>query len=305
MNSPASQPKLWRRAAVLGRCTALWGATLVLALTAFGQPRQRVVPSFTVPGVLNREEGEAALAAFRQYRFDGDFALRARLRETRRGQPDRYLDAFLWGGQRGDQTRIAMLIFTSQDPEIKPLALMWHNGSLPSVWLAGDNGHKARPIGSESMHLPLPGLGFLTPFEIGLPFVQWREWVYEGPLRSRGRPAHRFLLLPPAGETAAGAPEAVRLTLDADFHALLRAELLGEGGRLVRSLRLGSLKKIEGRWLIRQLDYVDAGAGGRWRLEIDSAALGLTLPESAWEAERWTDRPSFWETLSWRELPND
>ena len=74
-------------------------------------------------------------------------------------------------------------------------------------------------------------------------FLYWTDFVYEGVARVRGRPAHSFLLYPPA-DVAAARPEltGVRVLLDTQFQQLVQAEQLGAKGASVKTSRSSTSK---------------------------------------------------------------
>lgn len=63
--------------------------------------------------------------------------------------------------------------------------------------------------------------------------------------------------------------------LDAEFNALLGADLLDAGGEAIKTFRIAEIKRLGDDWLVRAIDYRDIRTGNRTRMTIHSAAIDL------------------------------
>jgi hypothetical protein len=157
------------------------------------------------------------------------------------------------------------------------------NGPQPAIWSWQAGAAGTRRLGLAEQFAPLAQTD-LTPFDLQMPFLFWSDFTFEGVARLRGRPAHRFLFLPPA-EVAAANPAltGVRVSLDSQFHALVETELIGEGGRVLKSVSLLELKKTQEQWIMKTIDLRDEATRNKTRFTFTGAALGLSLAPALFE----------------------
>ena len=85
-----------------------------------------------------------------------------------------------------------------------------------------------------------------------LSFRWWPGGRVTGEEDIRGRPCHVVEVPAPAGPP--GQYAAVRLWIDGQLHMLLQAEGLDAGGKQVRILWVKSFKKINDRWMLKDLE---------------------------------------------------
>jgi len=124
----------------------------------------------------------------------------------------------------------------------------------------------------------------LTPFDLQMPFLYWNDFVFEGVARLRGRPAHVFLMYPPA-EITARQPglTGVRVYLDTQFNALVQAEQIGADNRLLKSITILDLKKVDEQWIAKSTDVRDEETRNKTRIAVTGAAVGLDLLTALFE----------------------
>lgn len=70
----------------------------------------------------------------------------------------------------------------------------------------------------------------------------------------------------------------MRVYLDPQYHALVQAEQLGEGERVLKSFRVVSLRKIGENWIVRSVELRDEATRNKTRFFVTAAALGLIFP---------------------------
>ena len=130
---------------------------------------------------------------------------------------------------------------------------------------------------------PLAGTD-LTIFELQTPFFYWTDFVYEGLTRVRGRPAHSFVLYPPADFGAAQPGlSGVRILVDSQFQALVQAELLGAKGLVEKTISILDLKKVGEHWIPKSIDFRNNLTRGKTRFTVTAAGLDLDLSAAVFE----------------------
>ena len=185
---------------------------------------------------------------------------------------------------RGEEkTIVGQLIGTRTDHgpltrlTIGPDSWLVQSGPQPSSWRSQAGGTPELLTAAQTID-PLAGTD-LSLFELQMPFLYWSDFVYEGLVRIRGRPAHSFVLYPPK-DLAAARPEltGVRAYLDTQFPSLVQAELLGPNGSVAKIITILDLKKVGERWIPKSIDFRNDITHNKTRFNVRAAALDLTLP---------------------------
>jgi hypothetical protein len=179
----------------------------------------------------------------------------------------------MWGArnERGPVSRVIL-----QPGEIgAERRLLIQNGPQSALWAwPGANG-QVSALGATALFATLAGTD-LTAFDLQMPFIYWNDFVFEGVAPVRGRPAHVFLLYPPA-DIAAQKPElsGVRVFIDTQFGALVQAQQIGDGNQTIKTITVLDLKKIDSQWIVKTIEVRDDGTRNKTQFEITGAALGL------------------------------
>jgi hypothetical protein len=260
---------------VAGGAIAL-AAFLVAATGAAAQPRYRPPAQYLQLGQPDQEEGRKILEEFRQRGIAGDYYLEFELRVMPRRGPEQVRRGQV-RGTRGADGPVSRVSVRSGDAASE-VRLLVRSGAHPALWRwpAAQEG-TPQPLDLGAMFEPVAGTD-LTAFDLQMPFLYWPDFTYEGLARMLGRPAHQFLLCPPP-EMAARRPEltGVRVYLDTQYGALVRAELIGPEGRTVKTVSLGGVKKIGEQWIVKTVDLRDEATRNKTRFTVTAAALDLHL----------------------------
>ena len=230
----------------------------------------RPEPHYVAGHAPDQAEGSRVLGQFRQAGITGTYWLRFELRVLPRKGDERVVQGELFGspGPAGPLTRIS----------VEDHRWLIQGGPPASAWQS-DTGGAARPVSAAATLQPVAGTD-LTIFDLQMPFLQWADFVYEGLAEVRSRPAHQFLLYPPA-ELGAARPEltGVRVYLDTVYQTLVQAEWLGPKGTAERSITLLDLKKVGDQWIPKSIDVRNLVTREKTRLQVTAAALNLHLPD--------------------------
>lgn len=228
----------------------------------------RPAPAYVGGNKADQTDGARILGDFRQAGIAGTHWLSFELRVMPRKGAEQLLEGELFG-THGPQGPLARLRLTDGHWLIL-------SGPAPAAWTAADS--SVRPATTAETLLPLANTDF-TLFDLQMPFLHWPDFDYEGLAKVRSRPAHRFLLYPPADFTVVSPGlSAVRVFIDTQFQALVQVEQLGPDGRPAKSMTLIDLKKVDGQWLVKSLDLRNHLTRDKTRLTFKAVALDLTLP---------------------------
>ncbi len=275
---PASRrTKLTRQASLLA-CLVVFCATLLPTEAEAQSRRYRPPARYFQFGQPNQDEGRTILEAFRQQGIAGDYFLEFDLRVLpRRGQTRVVTGGRLWGSRNdeGPISRVELPSVGNADPR----RMLVQNGPRGCIWTSGDEragvATEAGALDPAALFEPLAGTG-LTSFDLQMPYLYWGDFVFEGMAPVRGRPAHVFLMYPP-DEIAALKPElaGVRVFLDTQFGALVQSQQIGAEERVLKTLSVLDLKKIDDQWMVKTIDLRDETTRDKTQFIVTGAALGL------------------------------
>lgn len=267
--------------------------TAVAASAAWATPRPE--PKF-LGGKPDQAEGAQVLATFRTVGIQGAYWLKFELRVMPRTGDERTLDGEMFGtqGPDGPLTRLAVDDPSNKDGSHLQLHLL-EGGASPEAWewSQGQRGVIPTKLEYDQLLVPVHGTD-LTPFDLLMPFLQWKDFIYEGVANVRGRPAHTFLLYPPAPlqmpATMNGpAPAAVRVFLDTQFSAMTQAEWVGSDGKALKTVTVLDLKKVDEQWIVKSIDLRNHQTRAKTRLAVLAVALDLALPAETFLPKRLSD----------------
>ena len=231
-------------------------------------------------GQADQAEGARILGQFQQAGIAGSYWLTFELRVMPRKGDEHTVSGQLLGGRNagGPVTRLTLPGAGGVASEQRWLI---QSGLPPAAWhWSGATGRTDELTAAETFQ-PIAGTD-LTPFDLQMPFLYWTDFVYEGVAKVRGRPAHSFVLYPPAGLVGVRPGlTGVRVLLDSEFQAFLQAELLGAKGVTEKTITILDLKKVGEQWLPKSIDLRNNLTRDKTRLTFTSAALDLALPGGA------------------------
>ena len=239
--------------------------------------RYRPPPAYVSGGTADQKEGAQILREFRAAGIAGSYWLAFELRVMPRKGPGRVISGQLLGSRNatGPVSRLTLPAAGALAGEQRWLI---QSGPEAATWTWSAGTSRTDALAPADSFQPIVGTD-LTPFDLQMPYLYWPDFVYEGVAKVRGRPAHSFVLYPPA-ELAAARPElsGVRVLLDTQFQALVQAELLGAKGAAVKSLTVLDLKKAGEQWMLKSVDLRNHQTRDKTRFVVTGAALNLALP---------------------------
>lgn len=275
-------PQCRSRAGV--KLPALLAGALLLGLPLAGQPRAREVDRLPQ---LSAEESRERLDQFRRARLPGDYLLDFELRHLPRVGEEKLFTGYLagtWAGE-GARLRVALEPLGETDGG-QSLGLLLQNGPEGFILRSAGREPAEAVAGAAQFESLYPDLTY-SAFDLQMPYLYWPEFRYDGAERVKGRPAQLFTFLPPEAIRAAR-PElqAVRAAIDDDYLALLRVDYLGVEGEVFKSLQVLNFKKVDGTWMIKAIDLIDARAREKTRFRVRSAAVNLQLEPAVFSPEQ-------------------
>jgi len=274
-----------RTPSLLRGALALLGVAFLVG-SALGQG-YAPVPDYSQVGLPDAAAGRALLARWRSMNGEAiylEFDLHAL---PRRGD-ERVFRGRLWSGRndRGPITRIAL---TGADGRERHFLVQ--SGPDARVWRS-DEKSGAKPDSPGLMDPLIPGTE-ITGFDLQMPFFYWPEPKLLSMSRIRGRPSYVFLFHPPA-EFAARYPElaAVRAYLDAEYDAPVQFELIGPDGQVAKTWSLLDLKRVEGKWMVKEVDVRNEATRDKTRFIATGVVFGIHPSAALFDPIRLATLPS-------------
>ncbi len=163
-----------------------------------------------------------------------------------------------WGA---DPARFHYRVLDDEGGVQRELALQMRPGGRPA------------PIGGTGGQVDLDSViasTDLTWADLSLSFLWWRGGRIVGTDRVRGRDCYLVDVPAPEWGLDATGYSRVRLWIDQSLHMLLRADGFDEADKQVRSLWVRSLKKTDGRWMIKDMEVQGYPSVHRTQVRIHS-----------------------------------
>ena len=269
------------------RAFFIFAALGVTRLAAGTAPSSNQAPApYLQFGQPDQEEGKQALAVFRRAGIPGEYFLEFDLRVMPRRGDERVLRGRLWGSrnEQGAVTRIAV----TGDGKLERRLLI-QNGEDAKVWCVDVGASSSTTRMVDGFEPLLPGVE-LTAFELQMPYIYWPDATLERLVRVRSRPSHVFFFRPPVA-WAAQHPDVsgVRAYLDTQFNVPVQTEVIGQDGKVLRTLSLVDLKKVGEQYIPKTIDLRNDRTRDKVRFQVTGAALDLKLAPAVFSPAQLTE----------------
>ncbi len=229
------------------------------------------------------------LESFRAQGLQGDYSFKFLLEHLpRRGKTMRY-EGTLWGSwnENGPVSRFAIDSGVADRGSVPAAAREWivQNGRQQQIWAREGMHATFEPIDVTALMEPLFEGVLYRPFDLLMPFIYWDDYEYEGSKAIGTRLTHQFLMKPPEGLDLPQI-DAVRLSLDSEYRALMRIEILDTSGEVLTRFEVESFKKVQGQYIVKRITLGEQASGDRTRFRVTGAVLDLELPVQIFDAEK-------------------
>lgn len=159
--------------------------------------------------------------------------------------------------------------------DLERLTVVRRPGSNPHLTYAAGDPLETQPAPSMSAAIQRTDIHWM---DLTLSFLWWPGGVLTGTETIRGRPCHIVEVGNPHAGAGTGDQAsycaAARLWIDERLLMLLQAELLDANRRPIRRLWVDSFKKIDNRWMIKDMEVEAEPATHRTKLTIREALAG-------------------------------
>jgi len=267
------------------RCSLLFIA-LLLAVSPVVSWAQRSADDNLRSRTMERLDEAKAAEMIRLFRLQHpaeNFCFQFQLEhKPRRGRTVRY-EGILFGSRNrfGPVTRVKLFrekLGEASPVGLSPIEIIVQNGLAPRVWVRNQVADDFVLIEDARLFEPIFEGVLYTPFDLQMPFVFWNDYTYEGPSRVLSRIGQKFRLLPPEGSLAfRNDVEAVRVSIDDTYYALLRAEVLGTDDKVRSQFTVRGIKKVDEHYIVKEVELKNVATKDATSFKVKAARLGLLL----------------------------
>ena len=169
-----------------------------------------------------------------------------------------------WGAS---PPRAEVTFFAPESTNILERVVMTRDGSQTELTLF--SGPEMRVSKPPSLVACVGGTD-LTWLDLTMDFLWWRDVRMDGEGRTKGRMCDIIIATPPSPIPGCSG---MRLWIDRNLGFLMQAEQLDHQGEPVRRMWVQSVKKMNERWMIRDMEVEMMGSGHRTRLYVDRLIL--------------------------------
>lgn len=214
-----------------------------------GQFKFREPPSRQTPTSLQRTNYESLLDDFRNNRAIGRFSLQGELTHRPSKAASVTFDFLMQGNWLSAMEFTALSLRPVSGDGLPVLREVTITGK--SVILSSPDQPSAASI--DNLNTPVLDGFPVQWFDILMPWLRWPDVSYIGPERYLGRPAHRFQFNNPNPDD--GDIHYVRVSIDEDFAALLKADFFNPDGEVKKRLRIGGFRKFDDVWMVSEMTW--------------------------------------------------
>ena len=240
---------------------------------------------------LDEEDAARLLDCFKAQRPAENFCFLFQLEhKPRRGRTVRY-EGVLYGSWNSEGPISRLELFPNKigddvSETLSPIEMIVQNGPSPKVWMRRQRSGAFTLIDDSSLLEPIFEGVLYTPFDLQMPFIFWNKYVYESPSRVLSRIGHEFLMFSPEGSLARrGGVNAVRISIDDTYCALLRAEVLQDDKKVRSRFTVRGIKKIQGCYIVKEVELKNLFTKDATNFKVKAASLGLKFTASMFDPE--------------------
>lgn len=239
--------------------------------------------SLVAQGVRNRDsqkvypltptEAAQRWAEFSRQRPAQDYCFAFTLEHRPRRGESEFFNGLIWGTAGDVSTANTRISLQAKNGCKRTEFLILGNSGKPEIYKFAEN--KVEKLSFSDWLKPLDSGVIYTPFDILMPFKVWQN-SYAGAGRE-GRAVHYYDLVKPESFTGADISK-IRVALSREFNAPFQTQYFDKDGEISRVLSLGSVKKFDEKWIVKELEMLDKKSRDKDIIKIVSAKFLTSFP---------------------------
>lgn len=226
---------------------------------------------------LTQSEAADMWNAFRRAKIAGSYAMRFTLTHSPRKGENIECDGEIFGTERGGKTLTRIRLKKAGDADCADFILS-NSPQSQKVWRKNADGKFEEIPESEWLKPLLDGTVF-SPFDLLMPYINWTP-KYAGAGRI-GQAVHFFELETP--KEFAATIDKVDIAITREFNSPAQTRVFAKGG--AKTVSLGSVKKVDGLWIMLELSARDEASRDKDKLRFRAAKFRADLPSSVFDPE--------------------
>ena len=238
---------------------------LIFLPSLFAQNIRR--PKFDTGIDLSQEAAMERWTQFASSRLGGDYCMRFEIKHRpRKGEEIKYV-GYMLGAQRGATVFTRVSVAPASRPKNTSDFILKNSPSGSDVWKF--SGDKFKKLSQKDWTIPMSEGLLYSPFDLLMPYKFWQP-TYTGADRV-GQPVHTYRLSSPDLPT-----RVVLVALTRDFNAPAQIQIYNSDVKTTTA-QLGSVKRIDGLWIMREASVKDEISKDKDVLKITEAKFRLML----------------------------
>lgn len=236
---------------------------------------------------INAEEGKEIIEDLRLLRLRGDYVFYFDLENLPRRGPKSKYEGVVLGTWNPDGPLTRAIIWEPGRRDNPLLQIIAQSGPDPKVWVWRADTNTVTELTESQYFEPLLPGNHYTAFDLLMPFIFWEDYTYEGSKRVKGSPMHQFVMHPPQSIRNAN-PEigGAMISVDTRFKYVTKAELLDPAGEELQTIEIQDLAKVDGQYIIKQIDFMDEISRDKSRFLVVAAAVDMWVEPEIFDPER-------------------
>ncbi len=221
---------------------------------------------------LSPEAAQECWREFSSAKIAADYCMAFKLTHIPRKAKETVYKGVIYGAASGDKAFTRLRVYNPEKNSEICDFIMELSPNDSKVWKS--EGGKFIEIDKKDWAKPI-GEGLIySPVEILMPYKFWKA-QYEGPGRI-GQAVHFFTLTPPGNESVNGISK-VRIALTREFNSPAQMEFFDENGNLSKTMSLGSVKKVDGLWIMLEASVRQESTRDKDKLRFEAAKMRANL----------------------------
>ena len=224
-------------------------------------------PRFNVGINLSPEAAQERWQEFSNSKLGGDYCMLFEIKHRPRKSEETKYIGYMMGIERNGTVYTRIRVAPASTPTKIQEYILKNSPSVSEVWKFENT--KFVQVPSKDWQQPMCDGLLYSPFDIPMPYKYWQS-KYVGVDRV-GQAVHLYDLTSPEFPS-----KTVRIALSRDFNAPSQIQIFGKD--CYKTANLGSVKKVDGLWIMREASIKDENSKDKDILRFTAACFKTNLP---------------------------
>ena len=229
---------------------------------------------------LSPDDAAQRWAQFSQSRPMADYCMKFTLTHIPRKAVEVVFNGEIFGAQIGVNSYMRIRIWKADEVNNAVDYILLDSPVSCKVWRA--EADKFIEVPKKDWSKPMCKGLIYSPFDFLTPFKSWKS-SYDGAGRI-GQAVHYFILTPEKNaDNRVSDISKVRVALTREFNSPAQIETFDASGELAKTMSLGSVRKVDGLWIMLEADMRDDISRDKDKLRFTAAKLRANIPAEVFD----------------------